>query len=454
MASRHLDNLKALSVPGTWRYLKTQSASFWLICIYLFFEYVRPQSVWPVIDVLPWSQTVLVLCAVTLLMEKTKLAIPTVAGAALLIFTSVLLLSSITAYRPDVSRANLTNLEGYLIWLVIILLIINVVRTESRFVVFMLLFLLCSFKMSQHGFTVFVQRGGSFAGYGATGAPGFFRNSGEFGIQMCVFIPLSLAFIWALRDRWPRWKRMVLYSFPFTGMVAIVATSSRGAMVGIAVVAVWWWVAVNRRRRIKGLVWAGVLIFATFAIVPQESRDRFSAMGDDDMSTQRIVRWREGIEMARRHPILGVGYANWTVYHQDNFEPGGEYESLLVHNIFVQVGAELGYTGLLAFLFMIAAKFKVNAKTRELARRTPGDNRFLYAMAYGLDGAMVGYLASGFFITVFYYPYFWINLAMTIALHGCMVRKVREGRRDRGRVPSGRRVTVALTQGFPQTSSR
>ena len=82
MASRHLDNLKALSVPGTWRYLITQSASFWLVCIYLFFEYVRPQSVWPVIDVLPWSQTLLLLCAVTLLMETTKLAIPTVAGTS------------------------------------------------------------------------------------------------------------------------------------------------------------------------------------------------------------------------------------------------------------------------------------------------------------------------------------------------------------------------------------
>ena len=115
---------------------------------------------------------------------------------------------------------------------------------------------------------------------------------------------------------------------------------------------------------------------------------------------------------------------------------------MLAHNIFVQVGAELGYLGLLAFLLMIAAKFNVNAKTRRLARTTPGDNRFIYAMAFGLDGAMVGYLASGFFITVFYYPYFWINLAMTIALHRSMVRKVREARRDGVRPPSGNRIAV------------
>ena len=148
--------------------------------------------------------------------------------------------------------------------------------------------------------------------------------------------------------------------------------------------------------------------------------------------------------MAKERPILGVGYANWTVYHQDHFPSGRG--SLLSHNIFVQVGATLGYTGLLAFLMMIAAKFRVNWQTRRLARRTPGDNRFVYAMAFGLDGAMVGYLASGFFITVFYYPYFWINLAMTIALHRAMVGKARRHRKNRSPRPPSHRIGVPVRQ--------
>jgi hypothetical protein len=37
-------------------------------------------------------------------------------------------------------------------------------------------------------------------------------------------------------------------------------------------------------------------------------------------------------------------------------------------------------------------------------------------MAYGLDGALVSYLVAGFFVTVLYYPFFWINLALTVAL--------------------------------------
>jgi hypothetical protein len=47
-------------------------------------------------------------------------------------------------------------------------------------------------------------------------------------------------------------------------------------------------------------------------------------------------------------------------------------------------------------------------------------------MAHGLDAALWGYLASGFFVTVLYYPFFWINFAMTVALHRAALNKVRQ----------------------------
>jgi len=53
-----------------------------------------------------------------------------------------------------------------------------------------------------------------------------------------------------------------------------------------------------------------------------------------------------------------------------------------------------------------------------IAKEQLGGNKFILYMAHGLDGALVGYLVSGFFVTVLYYPYFWINLSMTVALHG------------------------------------
>jgi len=66
---------------------------------------------------------------------------------------------------------------------------------------------------------------------------------------------------------------------------------------------------------------------------------------------------------------------------------------------------------------MISYTFINNYQSRRIAKNDLGNNQFIYYMGHGLDGALIGYLVSGFFVTVLYYPYFWINLAMTTALN-------------------------------------
>ncbi|HEX6694053.1 MAG TPA: O-antigen ligase family protein [Longimicrobiales bacterium] len=390
-----------LDIPAIWTFLKQQPASFWLINIYLFFEYVRPHQVWPSLDILPWAQTALLGSVVAMLLEQKPLKVVTPAGFCLMFFTIVLVLSSVMALNPSQAYKGW---ELYFSWLIIYLIITNVVTTERRFFVFMLAFLLYSFKMSQHGFRSWMENGFGFASWGATGAPGWFQNSGEFGIQMCIFVPLSVEFALALRPHLSRWARMILYLMPFTAIASMVASSSRGALVGGALIALWW--IVRSKHRFRTLIVVAVVGFATWSVIPVEQKTRFSQSGDDETSTNRIVRWKAGLEMAKERPLLGIGYNNWRTYYGP-----------LSHNIFIEAMSELGYTGLLAFLSMIGATFVVNARTRRLLKGVPTSTTFMHHMAYGLDGALIGFMASGFFVTVLYYPFFWINLAMTVSLH-------------------------------------
>ena len=116
------------------------------------------------------------------------------------------------------------------------------------------------------------------------------------------------------------------------------------------------------------------------------------------------------------HPLLGVGYKNWLSYVTFEVPEGLIWGRIqLPHNIFIQAGAELGYTGLICFVLMAIYVFIVNARTRVLGKQL--HNKFLTYMTYGLDAGMVGYLVAGFFVTVLYYPFFWIQMAMTVALH-------------------------------------
>ena len=139
-------------------------------------------------------------------------------------------------------------------------------------------------------------------------------------------------------------------------------------------------------------------------------------MGHDKTSITRLAYWKFGLQVIHEHPLLGVGYNNWLDYTAFNFPDGLLWGKIQQpHNIFIQACAELGYIGLIFFIVMTIFVFITNARTRALGRSLR--NKFLVYMAYGLDAGLVGYLVAGFFVTVLYYPFFWIQMSMAVALH-------------------------------------
>jgi O-antigen ligase len=301
--------------------------------------------------------------------------------------------------------------------MVIFFLIINVVNTEKRFLVFILAFLLYSFKMAQFSFFNWVSAGFGYVAIGSGGGPGWFRNSGEFGIQMCIFFPLAACFFFALKEHWPRWKKVLFFLFPLFALTGTVSSSSRGAVVGVLFVL--FFMFMKSKYRLKGLIALGVILALVYFLMPDRQIERFESAGDDRTSQTRLEYWKRGIQLFSSYPILGVGYNNWMVAQEKMF---GLEDQQLPHNIFIQCASELGVLGFLSFILMIMYTFINNSRTRKLTLQHEGEKnevkmRFLYYMAHGLDGALIGYLASGFFVTVLYYPYFWINLAMTVSLN-------------------------------------
>ena len=413
-----------MRIGAFWRFVRSEPLSFWAACAYLVVEYVRPQMIYPVIDVLPWGRTTILLALVAMLLEGKLPKLRTSAGAALLLFAAIVLASSVFAFRPDVA---IGALDLFLVWVLVFLIITNVVTTEGRFLVFVLLFLLASFKLSQHGARTWAATGFAWRGWGVTGPLGWFNNPGELGIQLCIFLPMSVAFMWGLKHRWSWWKVAFFGLMPLTALISIVGTNSRGAQLGVLAVLAWWLAFVVRRFRT--LVVVAVVVVAGVALMPEEQLQRFDTAGEDRTSENRLERWEEGIEKMNTYPVLGIGYGNWGVYRVQTGVGGPG----LSHNIFVEAGSELGYSGLFAFILLIGVTFSLNRKTRRLARSRLVNDRFLHSMAFGLDGALVAFLSTGFFVTVLYYPYFWINLALTVSLHLATRHKHVEQRRAQAR---------------------
>jgi len=402
-----------MAVNEIWAFLLRQPPSFWFICTYLFFEYVRPQNIYGSLAGLPWALASIVLAGVSFMIEGGKWRNLNFTDGLLAAFSAVVLISSVLAVMPSESFANL---KLYFSWVLIYFLITNIVNNRERFVVFLLAWLMYCLKMSQHGARSWAEAGFMFRTWGTTCAPGWFNNSGECGIQMIIYFSVSLFFVLALRVYWGRLKTAFFAFMPLSAAVTIMGSSSRGSLVGLG--AVGMWLIARSKHRVRAFVYIGVAAAAIVVFLPEGAKARFDTMGDDKTSELRLQYWKDGVKIFEQHPLFGIGYYNWLKYYRRNYMADGEYP----HNIFVQAGAEMGAAGLAAFIALIAATFVMNRRTRRLAKRL-GDDRLLWNLALGLDGALIGFLVSGFFVTVLYYPFFWINLAMSQCLYSIAVQE-------------------------------
>lgn len=385
-----------------------QPISFVLTVLFLFFEYVRPQGNYPVLDVLPWARICLLGALSACLLEGKSSFSRKVGWVLVLGFTLAILLSIATAVYPQV---GLASVDLWFSWLIVIYIVSSSSENEEQLILLIGTFILWNFKMSLGGFVRWASIGFQFRDWGLEGPSGWFQNSGEFGIEMAVFFPMAIYFLIALLPHLVLWKKCVLAFAAITAIASMAGSSSRGALLGGAAVGLWF--LLRSPDRIRGLIVMATLALGTWLVLPEEQKARFASAGDDGTSLRRLTYWTDGIEIINNNPLLGIGYGNWLPYYRTFYNPKGA----LPHNIFIEAAAELGYVGLFVFVALIGYVFWENTKTRRLTRRgAVHESRFIFYTSYGLDGALIGYLVSGFFVTVLYYPYFWVNLAFVMAL--------------------------------------
>lgn len=403
-----LQAAEQLKVGALWRLLWTQSAAMWFIQLYILLEYVRPQTIYPWIDVAPWSQIALIGATLFVLVEGRVAFAANRLWFAVILFSLIIVASFLTAY--DVGSSWQAK-DIWLNWLLLMLIVGGGIKDRRELILLLLAFGLWNLKMTQHGVRGWISIGFAFRAIGIGGAPGWFQNSGEFGIQMCIFLPLVAYFTYGLWPRLGKKARYFLVAVAGSALFSIVASSSRGALVGAAGVGVW---AIWRNpQRVKALFLIAVTGVAIWAMVPEESKSRFREMGDDKSSTTRLTYWKHGIEIANKHPVLGIGYKNWMPYYTTHYNPRGQ----LPHNFAIEAVSELGYVGLLALVWIFVEYFRATAGVRRRTNQSSADpDRLLWSLALGMDGAMIGFIISGSFVSVLYYPYIWMNVAMVLAL--------------------------------------
>ncbi|MEP1216130.1 MAG: O-antigen ligase family protein [Marinobacter sp.] len=415
------EDLYSLNIGMNWRYFKSESFAFWMICMYLFFEYVRPQSIYPIIDFLPWTQLSIIGALLGCFADRTVRWVSSSVNVLLILFLITILLSSAFAYFPSVSFGKL---ENYYLWVIIYFLIINIVNTRKRFFIFLCIFLVASFKISLSLAISWAMRGFSFTTWGLSGPPGFFQNSGELAIQMLVFWPIAWAFAHSLKPHITKTWYWLLMLMPITAIMVILGASSRGAQLALIVQLV----VMNYRTvfKPKVLISCGIALVLLWTFLPEEQKDRFRTMGEDRTSQQRILYWENGLEMIKEHPVLGVGYFNFVPYFSRYYADDILlHRAELPHNIIIQVGTDTGVIGLAIFLALLLIAFRKAQRFRAVGCE---NNQKLIGACANLS--LIGFFVAGQFVTVTYYPFLWIHLALLVSMRNSFME---DSKRKKGR---------------------
>ena len=139
------------------------------------------------------------------------------------------------------------------------------------------------------------------------------------------------------------------------------------------------------------LILAGLLLFILYPSL----RTRAVSMVDlktDESNIERIRIWGATFDMIQDHRLFGVGIGNYKAVFDQYRERYGASPHSHAHNTLLQVTAENGLIGLIAYLFVWYVFFREGIRT---ARGTP--DPLTRGITVGAMGSLVGFHVAGLF---------------------------------------------------------
>ena len=293
-------------------------------------------------------------------------------------------------------------------------LMIRLTTSKERLRYLMLVTALCFGVLAIKGGVFGIMTGGQYRVFGPPDS--FIADNNDFGLAMNIALPM-LFFLG--RDEKNKKLRMLLQISVVFGVMSVLLTYSRGALLGLGVVLVG--LAVKTRHKFLAGFSLAMLALLVMSFAPQAWSDRmnnFFAGNLDQSAEQRLASWGFAWNLAKEFPITGGGLQTFTPQlfsrYSETQVPGG-FASSGPHSIYFQVLGEQGFVGLGLFLALIASCWFSLRRMRRLSRRLP----FLqWAEPYThmLEVGLLGFMVSGAFLGRAYFDLFFQLVAATIIL--------------------------------------
>jgi O-antigen ligase len=269
-------------------------------------------------------------------------------------------------------------------------------------------------------------------------------------ISMMVVCTLPIA-VYFLRSQAKPIHRLIAAGSSAIFVLTIVRAGSRGGFLGLIAVGlylVFGYRAIPVRARFGSVALVAVLMvvlagpqFWSLMATTFNPKDDYNV----DAEEGRVEVWKRGMGYVKARPITGVGVNAYTVAEGTISAISGRQDEGIgvrwgtAHNSFVQIAAELGVPGFIAFVLFIGTMLKTGWNLSRAGADAAVSERDR-ALAGALVASLIGYAVAGFFLSQAYSAYLYATCGILTGLAASTQSTRALQLRQRPPVRGGRRV--------------
>lgn len=341
---------------------------------------------------------------------------------------------------PDAAQVFTTT---FIRCVVMFIVMVNVVRTPARLMGLLFLGVAAAIWLSFAAIQDYRSGLLTVEGYRAAGrGTGIFGNTNDMALHLVTMFPIVAAAVFGSRNKFMKIGSAACALLLATG---IVLSYSRGAFLGLIVILIFFALKLGNQNRVGIVVGLITVTFAFLLFAPGGYGTRLLSIFVPSLDPVQSADARRGelfrsLYVAIRHPFLGVGMGN--------YQSQMSLKGLVTHNSYTQIASEMGMFALGCYVAFMVVPLRTVAQIVRDTSSERRSSRFFY-LALGVEGALIGYMVSSFFLSVPYNWYVYYLVAYAVCL-----RRIYESDTGRPVVVESRKERKAkrLDASFPRTA--
>lgn len=363
---------------------------------------------------MPFAQITAVVLLGAILFSKQKQGIPlggiTIAWSFFVLFMG---LTTVLAYFPD--EAAIQFKKVIKIQLVTFLTFVVITDFDKLKKLIWVIVLSIGFYSVKGGVYTILQGGGGRV-WGPPG--GFIQDNNNLAVAILMVIPLMIFLYNASANLWVK-KGLVFATI--LSMLSVLGSQSRGALLAIAAVGLFFWFKSN--KKIVSAFLITIVAVGLYRFMPESWFERMNTMRkfeEDSSAVGRLNAWEYAVNAANNN-VFGMGLESWSYETFALYAPN-PLDMHAAHSIYFSTLADHGWIGLILFLLIF---FMAWRKLKGIIKKTKDNDELseYNFVARMIQISFIAYFVGGAFLSLAYFDLPWHLVSLAVLLDVFLERK-------------------------------